>query len=99
MALHINVYGERDDRPRIIVTTDGKTDDKASFVRFLLYASDFDIEALIYTNSRWHLDGNGTKWMHNFVDVYDNVYPNLIVHDSRFPGAEALKSKIYAGQM
>jgi hypothetical protein len=56
-----------DERPRIIVTTDGETDDKASFLRFLLYTTDYDIEALIYTNSMWHLKGNGTQWMHDEV--------------------------------
>ncbi|HKK81479.1 MAG TPA: nucleoside hydrolase-like domain-containing protein [Prolixibacteraceae bacterium] len=99
VSLHINVYGERNHRPRIIVTTDGETDDKASFVRFLLYTTDFDVEALIYTNSKWHLEGNGTQWMHNFIDVYGKVYPNLIVHDSRYPPASVLKSKVFTGQM
>jgi inosine-uridine nucleoside N-ribohydrolase len=45
------------ERPRIIVTTDGESDDKCSFVRFLLYTTDFDVEGLIYTNSKWHLEG------------------------------------------
>ncbi|MBN2742852.1 MAG: DUF1593 domain-containing protein [Marinilabiliaceae bacterium] len=90
-------YGQ--DKPRVIVTTDGESDDKASFVRFLLYASDYDIEALIYTNSKWHLKGNGTEWMHNFVDIYEKVYPNLHVHHSGYPTPDFLKSRIYVGQM
>lgn len=90
---------ETNDRPRIIVTTDGETDDKASFLRFLLYTTDFDIEALIYTNSKWHLQGNGTKWMHDMIDAYGKVYANLIVHDPGFPEPDYLKSKIYVGQL
>jgi hypothetical protein len=86
-------------KPRIIVTTDGETDDKASFLRFLLYTTDFDIEALIYTNSKWHLQGNGTQWMHDMIDEYAKVYPNLIIHDPGFPEPEYLKSKIYVGQL
>jgi len=86
-------------RPRIIVTTDGETDDKASFVRFLLYTTDFDIEALIYTNSMWHLQGNGTQWMHDFIDVYAEVYDNLKTHHPDYPTPEFLKSKIFVGQL
>ena len=91
--------GETSEKPRVIVTTDGETDDKASFVRFLLYTTDFDIEALIYTNSMWHLEGNGTEWMHEFIDAYAGVYDNLIVHHPDYPTPAFLKSKIYVGQM
>jgi hypothetical protein len=86
-------------KPRIIVTTDGETDDKASFLRFLLYTTDFDIEALIYTNSKWHPQGNGTQWMHDMIDEYAKVYPNLKIHHSDFPAPDYLKSKIYVGQL
>jgi hypothetical protein len=81
-------------RPRIIVTTDGESDDKCSFVRFLLYTTDFDIEGLIYTNSKWHLKGNGTSWMHDFIDQYAKVRDNLLVHHPGYPSAERLKSLI-----
>jgi hypothetical protein len=94
-----SVADESFERPRIIVTTDGETDDKASFLRFLLYTTDFDIEALIYTNSMWHLQGNGTQWMHDMIDEYAEVYPNLKVHHPDFPEPEYLKSKIYVGQL
>jgi inosine-uridine nucleoside N-ribohydrolase len=86
-------------KPRIIVTTDGETDDKASFLRFLLYTTDFDIEALIYTNSKWHLQGNGAEWMHEMVNAYARIYPNLKVHNPAYPEPEWLKSKMYEGQM
>ena len=86
-------------RPRVIVTTDGESDDKCSFVRFLLYTTDFDIEALIYTNSKWHPEGNGTQWMHDFIDEYEKVRDNLLVHHPGYPSAERLKSLIYVGQM
>ena len=41
-----------EDRPRIIVTTDGKADDRASFVRFLLTSNEFDVEAIVNTAVR-----------------------------------------------
>lgn len=86
-------------RPRTIITTDGESDDKCSFVRFLLYTTDFDIAGLIYTNSRWHPKGNGTRWMHDFIDEYAKVHSNLLVHHPDYPTPEHLKSLIYVGQM
>jgi hypothetical protein len=86
-------------KPRIIVTTDGESDDKCSFVRFLLYTTDFDIAGLIYTNSKWHPKGNGTQWMHDFIDEYAKVHGNLLVHHPDYPAPEQLKSLIYVGQM
>lgn len=93
------LHAQESIKPRTIVTTDGESDDKCSFVRFLLYTSDFDIEGLIYTNSMWHLKGNGTQWMHDFIDEYAKVYDNLQVHNPGYPTADFLKSRIYTGQM
>jgi hypothetical protein len=94
-----SLYAQGSTKPRTIVTTDGESDDKCSFVRFLLYTTDFDIEGLIYTNSKWHLKGNGTKWMHDFIDAYAKDLPNLRLHHPDFPDPDFLKSKIYVGQM
>jgi len=41
--------GSTDGRPRVIATSDGEIDDECSMVRFLLYANEWDIEAII----RW----------------------------------------------
>jgi hypothetical protein len=54
----------KQERPRIVVTTDPELDDNNSLIRFLLYSSDLDVEGLIYTSSgfHWKGDGKGTKW-------------------------------------
>lgn len=51
-------------KPRVIVTCDAELDDQNSLVRFLLHASDFKIEGLIYASSEhhWTGDGHGTLW-------------------------------------
>lgn len=51
-------------KPRIIVTCDPELDDLNSMIRFLLHATDFRIEGLIYASSQFHWkgDGQGTKW-------------------------------------
>ncbi len=51
-------------KPRVIVTCDAELDDQNSLVRFLLHASDFRIEGLVYASSEhhWTGDGHGTLW-------------------------------------
>ncbi len=51
-------------RHRTIVTTDGEVDDVDSFIRFLFYTNEFDVEGLVYSSSQWHYkgDGQGTKF-------------------------------------
>jgi hypothetical protein len=51
-------------KPRIVITCDPELDDNNSFIRFLMYSSDFQVEGLIYASSQFHWkgDGKGTKW-------------------------------------
>lgn len=46
-------------KPRVIVTCDPELDDNNSMVRFLLHATDFQIDGLVYTSSRFHWRGDG----------------------------------------
>ncbi len=59
-----SVFGQKNIKPRTIVTTDGEIDDVDSYIRMLLYANEFNIEGLIYNSSMWHYkgDGKGTKF-------------------------------------
>ena len=60
--------------PRTIVTCDPELDDNNSMVRFLLHATDFQIDGLVYTSSRFHWLGDG-KGTTQFVPgaEYDNM--------------------------
>ncbi|HSM48310.1 MAG TPA: nucleoside hydrolase-like domain-containing protein, partial [Draconibacterium sp.] len=86
-------------KPRIIVTTDGEIDDKTSFMRFLLYSNEFDIEGLIYGNSMWQKHGHGVVWMQEMIDEYGKIRPNLLKHLPGYPTVDELKKIIYAGNM
>lgn len=90
-------------RPRIIVTTDGEIDDKCSMVRLLLYANEFDIEGLIYSSSIFHSVANGkwagTSWIKEYVGKYGQVHGNLLKHDSSYPSAAKLRSRIFVGNI
>lgn len=51
------------DKPRTIITTDGEVDDIDSFIRFLLYTNEVNVEGLIYSSSQWHYAGDGKGTM------------------------------------
>jgi hypothetical protein len=89
-------------RPRVVVTTDGEIDDRDSMIRFLLYANEFDVEALIYNSSRFHWLGYawaGTEWISDQIDLYSRVYPFLRQHADGYPTPEFLRSRTYVGNI
>lgn len=85
------------DRLRVIITTDGEIDDKCSMYRFLLYANDFDIEAIISVNSKWQQDGHGEIWIHEMIDKYGEAFNQLLLHDKNYPTPEYLHSITWQG--
>ena len=47
-------------KPRVVVTTDPELDDSNSLLRYLLYATDFRTQGLVYASSQFHWKGDGT---------------------------------------
>ncbi|MBQ2950556.1 MAG: DUF1593 domain-containing protein [Prevotella sp.] len=89
-------------RLRVIVTTDGEIDDECSLVRFLLYANEWDVEAIVTSSSQYHWHGHnwaGDSWMDNVMKAYKAVYPNLLKHDKNYPSPEYLESHSYLGNV
>lgn len=72
-------------------------DDVQSMVRFLLYANEFDVEALIASSGTWANVANKTNIL-NVLDLYDLVYTNLVQHDARYPTASALRAITFQGR-
>ncbi len=103
IVLFVSYHASAQDKPRVIVCTDGEADDKASFVRFLLYTNDYDVEGLIYTSSQYHYAPNhwtGSSWMQNdFIPKYAQVYSNLIQHDASYPTPESLTAMVKEGNI
>lgn len=89
------------DKTRVIVMTDGEGDDRSSMVRFLLYANEMDIEAIIQTNSYYQIYGHskntGELWLEKHIEAYGKVLENLRIHDSDYPSDDVLMSKVYIG--
>jgi len=72
-------------------------DDVQSMVRFLVYANEFDVEGLIASAGTFANVANKTNIL-NMLDLYEQVYPNLVQHDSRFPTAANLRSVTWQGR-
>jgi hypothetical protein len=92
-----------DDRPRLVVLTDyfRDPDDKQSMIRLLLYANEFDLEAIVAT-SLAHGDGSvRPEWIRALIeDEYAAVFPNLRQHarpGTAFPEPAALAARVHAG--
>ncbi len=85
-------------KPRVMAMTDGEVDDRSSMVRFLLYTNDIDLVAIIQTSSVYQTKGwSSDKWIEKEIDAYEQVYPNLIVHDPSYPSATELRKKLFVG--
>lgn len=86
------------EKPRVIAMTDGEIDDHSSMVRFLLYTCDIELLAIIETNSVFQRNGHSDEdWFEKQLDAYEQVYPNLIVHNPDYPTPEKLRSVCYIG--
>lgn len=93
-------------RPRVIVTTDGEADDRASMVRFLLTCNEFDVEGIINSSSQFHwVGGEGwhafhqVEWVGEYINLYAQVYDNLKQHAPNYPTPEHLLSKWKVGNI
>ncbi|MCC9609388.1 DUF1593 domain-containing protein [Blastopirellula sp. JC732] len=94
------------DRPRVIVTTDGEADDRCSMVRFLLTCNEFEVEAIVNSSSQFHWEGgegwnafHPVAWVDEYIDLYAQVYDNLLLHDPNYPSPEYLKSRWKVGNI
>jgi hypothetical protein len=95
-------------RPRVVVTTDGEVDDRCSMTRFLMYANEWEVCALIHSSSKHHWKGDAehpennwepVEWLDRRLDSYADVYPNLILHDPNYPHPDALREVVYVGNI
>ncbi|SMF65178.1 Protein of unknown function [Alteromonadaceae bacterium Bs31] len=91
-----------EERVRVIVTSDGEADDECSMVRFLHYANEWDIEAIITSSSQYHWQGHkwaGDDWVQPYLKAYAKLRPNLLKHDTGYPTAEYLQARTFLGNV
>ena len=84
---------------RVIILTDieADPDDTQSLVRLLLYSNQMDIKGLVATTSCWHKTEVNPESIKKIIQAYGEVQPNLIKHESGFPGAESLLQSVKQG--
>ena len=107
----VNQFGQKDYKPRTIVTTDPELDDLNSLIRMLLYSNEIRIEGLVYASGQHHYAGDpeagipayrwkaGQSHIEDALDAYDRVDQNLRRHDADFPTAAQLRSKYRVGNI
>ena len=81
----VNQFGQKDYKPRTIVTTDPELDDLNSLIRMLLYSNEIRIEGLVYASGQHHYAGDpaagipayrwkaGQSHIEDALDAYDRV--------------------------
>jgi hypothetical protein len=67
-------------------------------VRLLLHTNDIELLGIIQTNSVYQRKGwVADKWLDKQVDAYEQIYPNLVIHDPNYPRPDVLRSKLFVG--
>ncbi|MGW2093577.1 nucleoside hydrolase-like domain-containing protein [Promicromonospora sukumoe] len=99
--------------PRTIITTDPELDDLNSMLRTLLYSNEINLAGLVYSSSQHHWSGDPAAGVEPFrwpapgdrlhidqaIDAYAQAYPNLVVHDRRYPRPERVRSLVRVGNI
>ncbi len=93
------------ERLRLIVETDagGDPDDEQSLVRFLLYASEWDIEGIIANRAaarpgeNRNVERTGLGIVGRLLTAYGQCWTNLVRHDTNFPAPWLLRDRAVAG--
>lgn len=94
-----------EERLRLIIETDagGDPDDEQSLVRFLLYASEWDIEGIIANRPQARSGENknhertGLGIVRRQLNAYGQCWTNLVKHDPRYPSLDQLWGRTVAG--
>src|SRR5476649_175774 len=88
------------EKTRIMILSDigNEPDDAQSFVRFLLYSNEFDVEGIVATTSTWLRDKVNVPMIHERINAYERVLPNLQKHAQGYPSAQALRQVVRSGR-
>ena len=84
---------------RVLVLTDieADPDDSQSMIRFLTYSNQWDIVGLIATTSIHQKTRVAPETIHEILNAYKKVQPNLLKHEKGYPTFEYLSAKVKKG--
>jgi hypothetical protein len=91
------------ERPRLAVLTDigGDPDDQQSMIRLMVYSNEFDLELLIASaaGTPGELKESITRpdLIHQIIDAYGDVLPNLQRHAQGWPEVQSLHARVTSG--
>lgn len=94
------VASPEQEKTRVVILTDigNEPDDSESFVRFLTYSNEFDVESIVATTSTWQRDRVRPELLLERIHAYEQVYPNLIKHADGYPKPADLSAKVLSGR-
>lgn len=93
----LSAVARQQEKPRVIVTTDGEIDDQSSMIRFLMYSSDYDVAGIVQVNGVQKDGHSKDKWIESQIAKYAECLPNLRKHNPDYPDAEYLLSVLAVG--
>ena len=79
---------QKNPKPRMVLTCDPECDDNNSMIRYLLFSSDFNTEAIVYSSSEFHWTGDGKGTTQFLPDREYNNYGLKIGPQTRWRWAE-----------
>jgi hypothetical protein len=99
MFLSIRTYAQPHSKLRVLVLTDieADPDDSQSLIRFLTYCNQWDVEGLVAVTSIHQKTRVAPETIHDILNAYKKVQPNLLKHEKGYPTYEYLSSKIKKG--
>ena len=94
-----SVFAQPYQKNRVIILSDieADPDDTQSLVRLLLYSNQIDIKGLIATTSCWLKSEVNPGSIEKVIQAYNEVQPNLSIHEDGFPSAESLSKLVKQG--
>lgn len=63
------------------------------------FTSEMEMTRNIYGEDLTYLRWPGTAWIQELLTEYAKIHPNLVMHDKRFPTAEALSALVKVGNI
>ncbi|KAH9904169.1 hypothetical protein F4778DRAFT_85186 [Xylariomycetidae sp. FL2044] len=87
---------------RVFIATDmsNEPDDQMSFVRFLTYANELDIQGIAVVTSTWKNDSIDVDTVKEVIGGYGKVMTNLnanVPEGTKYPSVEDIEAKVHAG--
>jgi hypothetical protein len=84
---------------RVMVLTDigDDPDDRMSLIRLLTYSNQWDVAGILVDTSIHKKNFLSPELVEEILAAYEKVRPNLLLHESGYPTAAALRSRVKLG--